>query len=221
MKKITLYSHLLATHFLFSQIGIETTSPTRTLDINGDLRIRTTEITNNESAAKDSILVVDNMGNSKRISSKTVVNSYLKTAIKGQFSSGSLVDLNLLSNRAKIPFNLTEFDSNSEFNTTTNTYVAKQDGIYSISAQIKANTTVGVATNFGIAITKNGTIINRNSFANISVLSINVTPPVRQVTTLVELDINDTIIFEIISDLASVSILGTSEDCFFTIQQIR
>ncbi|NHN27701.1 hypothetical protein FIA58_018625 [Flavobacterium jejuense] len=221
MKKNTLYLLLLTTTFLFSQVGIETSNPTKTLDINGDLRIRTTEITTNESAAKDSILVVDNLGNSKRVTSKTVVNSYLKTAVKGRFSSSSTVNLSLTSNKAKITFDFVDFDTNSEFNTTTNTFTAKQDGIYSIKAQIKANSTVGITTDFGIAISKNGTVINRNSFANISVLTTNVTPPVRQVETLVQLTTGDTIIFEIVSNLASVSILGTSEDCFFIIQQVR
>ncbi|MVO07579.1 hypothetical protein GOQ30_00205 [Flavobacterium sp. TP390] len=221
MKNCILIILFLFTTCIYAQVGIETTNPTATLDINGDLRIRSTTLTTNLTAAKDSIIVVDNVGNSKRVSSKTVVNSYLKTVIKGQFSSGALVNLNLLSNRVKIPFDLIQFDANSEFNTTTNTFTAKQDGIYAIKIQIKSNSTVGVSTNFGVAITKNGTIINRNSFANISVLSTNVTPPVRQVESLIELTTGDTVIFEIVSDLASVSILGTSEDCFFTIQQIR
>ncbi|WP_130736481.1 hypothetical protein [Flavobacterium sp. J27] len=221
MKNFTLLVSFLLTTCLYAQVGIETTNPTSTLDINGDLRIRSTTLTTNLTAAKDSIIVVDNIGNSKRVSSKTVVNSYLKTVIKGQFSSTSLVSLNLLSNRVKIPFDFIQFDANTEFNTATNTFTAKQDGIYAVKVQIKSNSTVGVATNFGVAISKNGTVVNRNSFANISVLSTNVTPPVRQVESLIEMTTGDTIIFEIVSDLLSVSILGTSEDCFFTIQQVR
>ena len=175
----------------------------------------------NEPAAKDSILVVDNFGNVNRTSSKKVVNSYLKTVVKGKFSSSSVVNLSLISNKVTIPFDAVDFDINSEFNTTTNTFTAKQDGIYSIKIQIKSDATVGIATNFGVAISKNGSIISRNNFANISLLSTNVTPPIRSLESLVQLNTGDTINFNIVSDLISVSILGTSEDCFFTIQQIR
>ncbi|MEQ3690527.1 MAG: hypothetical protein ABNG98_03315, partial [Flavobacterium sp.] len=205
----------------FAQVGIETTEPSKTLDVNGEVRIRTTPATMNESAVKDSILVVDNLGNVNRASSKNVINSYYKTFVKGHFSTSTPYSLNLSSGKAKITFDYSEFDVNSEFNTTTNTYTAKQDGIYFVSVQIKANSTVGVANNFGVAITKNGTVLNRNSFANISVLSVNVSPPVRQVTTLIELNTNDTITFEVVSDLSIVQILGNSEDSFFTIYQVR
>ena len=206
---------------IFAQVGIETTTPTKTLDVNGEMRVRFTTSNLNEPAAKDSILVVDNLGNVYRTSSKKVVNSYLKTVIKGKFSSSSIVNLSLISSKVVIPFDAVDFDINSEFDTSTNTFTAKQDGIYTIKIQIKSDATVGVATNFGVAITKNGTVLNRNSFANISVLSVNVSPPVRQVTTLIELNTNDTITFEVVSDLSIVQILGNSEDSFFTIYQVR
>ena len=221
MKKITFIALFLLPLSIIAQVGIETTTPTRTLDVNGEMRVRFTSSNLNEPAAKDSILVVDNFGNVNRTSSKKVVNSYLKTVIKGKFSSSSIVSLSLISSKVVIPFDAVDFDINSEFNTSTNTFTAKQDGIYTIKIQIKSDATVGVATNFGVAISKNGTITSRNSFANISLLSTNVTPPIRSLETLVQLTTGDTINFNIVSDLINVSILGTSEDCFFTIQQIR
>ena len=222
MNKTTSILFFLFFNFTQSQVGIGTTNPTRTLDVNGDLRIRSTLLTTNETAAKDSILVVDNNGNSKRVTSKNVVNSYIKSFVKGYFSSSSTINYSLTAGRVKLTFNASDFDMNSEFNTTTNTFTAKQAGIYSVSVQIKANSTfVGATNNFGVAISKNGTIINRSNYANISVLSINVTPPTRQVDALIQLNINDTITFEVISDLATVGILGNSEDTYFSIYQIR
>lgn len=219
-KKILLI--LILTYFpLLAQVGIGTSSPTKELDVNGEFRVRTIPLTTNEPAAKDSVLVVDNLGNLKRISSQNIVNSYLKSAIKGSFSTSSTVSLNLISNKVKIPFDNAEFDVNSEFNTTTNSFVAKQNGIYSIKVQIKSTSAVGAATNFGVAIVKNGTVVSQNSYANLSVLSINVTPPIRSSETLVSLAAGDDITFNIVSDLLNVSILGTSEDFYFTIQQIR
>lgn len=72
-------------------------------------------------------------------------------------------------------------------------------------------------------ILKNGTAICRNSFANIGVFGVNVTPPVRQTSTLVALNVGDTIQFQIEGSIAlgSVDLLGSSEDSSFSIYQIR
>lgn len=111
---------------------------------------------------------------------------------------------------------------NSEFNTYNTTFTAKQASIYNVALQIKANnSSIGVNTNFGIGIAKNGTIINRENYATISIFATNVTPPTRQIETLVALEINDTISFQIIANLLTVVILGNSEDLFFTIYQLR
>lgn len=210
---------------VFAQVGIGTTTPTTTLDVNGQLRIRTTNNTITNSAPKDSIIVVNDLGVFQRTTSKAIINSYLKTALKGSFSSSAIVNLSLLTGSVKISFDSAEFDINSEFNSTTNTFTAKQNGIYAINIQIKSDPTVGVATNFGVAILKNGVIIAKNSYANVGVtilaVETNVTPPVRSIQTIVELNATDTITFSIVSDLINVKLLGTKEDCFFSIHQIK
>lgn len=205
----------------FGQVGIGTTTPTTQLDVNGDLRIRTSVLTNRLSAAKDSILVVDDVGNVSRVSSKTVLESNLKSCVKGYFASSSDVTLTLLAGASKIGFDSEDFDLNDEFNTSTSEFTAKQNGIYQVSVQIKATSAIAIATNFGVAILKNGTVINRTSFANIGVLGVNVSPPIRTVTTLVSLNTGDTISFNVLSTLLSLNVLGTREDCNFTILQIR
>jgi hypothetical protein len=225
MKKIYLLFFIFSFISIHSQVGIGTTNPTADLDVNGTLRIRTTNSNLNESAAKDSILVSDNLGNIARISSKQIIESHLKTFIKGNFSSSSSVGLSLTSNTAIIPFNATEFDMNTEYNSTSSVYTAKQDGIYQIYVQIKGSG-VSVATSFGVQILKNGTVISQNSFANvgISVLGIglvNVTPPLRNLQTLTQLTTGDTIQFNVTSNLGSVTLVGNSEDCYFTINQVR
>ncbi|CCG53976.1 Protein of unknown function precursor [Flavobacterium indicum GPTSA100-9 = DSM 17447] len=203
----------------FAQVGIGTSSPTESLDINGTLRIRTIDTSVNLKA--DSILVADRDGVVKRLNAKEILNNTLKTAVKGSFSSSALVNLTLLAGQVKIPFNAIEFDLNAEYNTATNTFTAKQDGIYQIYAQIKADNTLSISTNFGLAIYKNGTLLSRNSFANIGILGINATPPARSAQNLVQLNTGDTITFYVVSTLASVSILGEKEDCYFSILQVR
>lgn len=221
MKKIYLLYFIFYLTPIFSQVGIETTSPTASLDINGNLRVRSSTATINETAAKDSILVTNNLGNVMRISSQKVIQSYFKTCVKGSFTSSSDVSLTLSSGAKKIPFDFIEFDANNEFNTSNSTFTATQGGIYSIDIHIKSTSAVGVALDFGVAIVKNGTVITRDSFANIGILSINATPPVRSSRTLVSLEPGDTITFSVLSSLGSLNILGSKEDCYFTIHQVR
>ena len=221
MKKIYLLYFIFYLTPIFSQVGIETTSPTASLDINGNIRVRSSTATSNETAAKDSILVTNNLGNVMRISSQKVIQSYFKTCIKGSFTSSSDVSLTLSSGAKKIPFDYIEFDSNNEFNTSNSTFTATQGGIYSIDIHIKSTSAIGVALDFGVAILKNGTVITRDSFANIGILSINATPPVRSSRTLISLAPGDTITFSVLSSLGSLNILGSKEDCYFTIHQVR
>lgn len=221
MKKYMLIIFLLTISKGIGQVGVGTTSPTAQLDVNGTFRVRTSVLTNRIAAAKDSILVVDDIGNVSRVSSKTVFESNLKSCVKGSFSSASDVTLTLAAGASKINFDFEDFDINNEFNTATSEFTAKQDGIYQVTVQIKATSAIAVATNFGVGILKNGTVINRTSFANVGVVAVNVTPPIRTVSTLVSLNTGDTISFNVLSTLLSLNVLGTKEDCNFTIQQIR
>lgn len=219
---IILLTSLLFSTIMSAQVGVGTIDPTAALDINGDLRIRSITEETLLDIAQDSILVLSRNGNVNRISSKKVIESTLKTTAKANFGTGgSTISLSILSGEAVIPFNNAEFDTNNEYNTTTYTFTAKQDGIYDIYAQIKASSSISIATNFGLSIAKNGVIVAENSFANISVLSIKVTPPIRNVQTLLQLAENDTVTFKITTSLLSVDLLNNPKDSFFTIHQIR
>jgi hypothetical protein len=221
MKKLSTILLLLSMRVIVAQVGIGTTTPTAQLDVNGTLRVRTSVLTNRIAAAKDSILVVDDIGNVGRVSSKTVFESNLKSCVKGSFTSSSDVALTLLAGSSKIGFDFEDFDINNEFNSATSEFTAKQNGIYQVTVQIKATPAIAIATDFGVGILKNGTVINRTSFANVGVVGVNVTPPVRTLSTLVSLNTGDTISFNVLSTLLSLNLLGTREDCNFTITQIR
>lgn len=225
MKSLVLSLMILFPILGFSQIGIGTTTPTAALDVNGDFRIRTTTSNTRETAAKDSIMVVDAMGNVQRISSKKVIESHLKTFIKGGFVSGSpaTISLSILANSyTTIPFNTIEFDTNSEYNTTTNTFTAKQPGIYSIYIAIKANPGLVAAGDFGVAVFKNGVINAKESYMNVQLLGININPPNRSIQTLMQLNTGDTISFKGYSGgLLTVGILTNGDESYFTIHQVR
>jgi hypothetical protein len=210
---------------IFSQVGIGTTNPTASLDINGNLRIRSIQEETNPKIAIDSVLVMSRDGTVNRIASKVIYESNIKTAIRGSFSGSGDITLTLGSNVATIPFNTLDFDTNSEFNTTTHTFTAKQDGIYQVYAQINSSAALGLATNYGIQILKGSTVIAQQNFANVHIgvlsLSIDVTPPVRSVQTLVQLSEGETISFQLFTNLLSVDLLGSKTDSFFSIHQIR
>lgn len=229
--KLTSLLFLVCPFYLCAQVGIGTTSPTAMLDVNGTLRVRQTDLTTSETSAKDSVLVVNKIGDVYRVSSKTIANSYLKTFVKGSFVTSTDKNLTLSSGTQKVPFDYEEFDTNNEFDTSTNTFTAKQSGIYEIVVQIKANNTLSVASNFGVAIVKattsppTATVVARSAFANIGITvltaTINVTPPVRTTQTLIQLSAGEMIRFNLYSDLVNIGVLGSREDCFFYIHQVR
>lgn len=225
MKLLVFSLMILFPVFGFSQVGIGTTTPTSTLDVNGDFRIRTTTSNTRETAAKDSIMVVDALGNVQRISAKKVIESHLKTFIKGGFASGSpaTISLSILANSyTTIPFNNIEFDTNSEYNTTTNTFTAKQPGIYSVYVAIKANPGLVAASDFGVAIFKNGVINVKESYINVQLLGININPPNRSIQTLLQLNTGDTVSFRGYSGgVLTVGVLTNGDESYFTIHQVR
>lgn len=57
------YIVLLMPTLLFAQVGINTTQPTKTLDVNGQQRIRVRP----QGTTSDSLLVSDNLGNVRRL----------------------------------------------------------------------------------------------------------------------------------------------------------
>lgn len=227
MKSLVLHLLLLFPIIGFSQVGIGTTDPTATLDVNGNFRIRTTTSNTRQTASKDSILVVDALGNTQRTTSKNIIESHLKSFIKGGFVSGSpaSVSLSIAANSySTIPFNTIEFDTNSEFNTTTYTYTAKQSGIYAVYVAIRTNPSLlSLGSDFGVAVFKNGVLSSRESYSNIQVTLVgNVTPPNRSVQTLLQLNTGDTISFRAFSGgLINAGILSNGDESFFTIQQVR
>lgn len=199
-----------------AQVGIGTTEPTATLDINGTLRIREFPEETNVAIAKDSILVISRDGNVSRISSKKVIESSLVTSIKGHIESSTNVSIPVIDGVVQIPFNDMDFDMNNEFDTSTATFTAKQDGIYHVFAQIKTRTTIAVSQQVGIMILKNGSVISKNSYANVGI-----SPPIRSTQSLVKLNANETIIFKIASSLETISMYSNKDESYFTIHQIR
>lgn len=203
-----------------AQVGIGTTSPTATLDVNGNIRLRSTIVESNLQTIKDSILVISRNGTVNRVSAKNIFESNIKSVVKGNFLSNGSVSIAIASGSKLIKFDDLAIDLQNEYDPTTGLFTAKQDGIYRVSLNLHAGG-ISIATNFGAGIYKNGILVAQNSFANIGVVLANVTPPVRNVSTIVQLNANETLSFKVLASLLNVGISGDNTQTFFTIEQIR
>jgi len=209
---------------LCAQVGINTTIPQATLDIEGNIRIAQTN-EGSDLAARDSILVIDGNQILRVVTSKKLLSNLQKSIVKGNLSAADGVSIS--SGETLIPFNTTELDIKNEFNTTTSEFVATDPGIYRVSAQIKQD--VLTAGDFGLSIYKvnhsgTETLLTRERYLNLNVslltLNLNVSSPMRRVETITSLAAGERIRFKTNSAIG-LSISGSNSDTFFIIEQIR
>ncbi|MEL0651004.1 hypothetical protein V6246_06180 [Algibacter sp. TI.3.09] len=216
-----------------AQVGIGTTSPEAMLDVNGTFKLRSTINESDINIIKENILVTSSSGMVNTIMSSDVIDAALPTMVKASFSSAGDISHILSLGACTLQFNQEEIDNNNEFDTSTNTYTAKQGGVYTIGAQVKLNTSlIAVNTDIGIGIYKNGTLIAEQRFISVIVSiplgsDIEVSSPIRSVTATTDLATGDSIEFKITAidilgiPLSSISILGGNVESFCSIYQIR
>lgn len=222
MKKYLLFQMLLFPLLAISQVGVGTTTPQAMLDVGGDLRVQTVS-DGTVLAAETSVLIVDGTDSNivKKVPSKDIVNSYLKSLVKGNFlgSSAGITITSLSWNT--IPFDNEDIDENNEYDTALYDFTASQDGVYEVYSQIKVDPiSVG---DFGIGIFKvvsgTETEIAQENYIGVQVLGISVSSPYRRASTVVMLNAGESIRFKVYS-LVSVTLTGGGNS-FFTIKQIR
>lgn len=205
---------------LFSQVGINTTNPAATLDVEGNIRVAILE-EGSSLSARDSILVMDGNQIVRLVSSKQIFSNVDNTLVKGYVNSGSSISLS--SGNSIIPFSSTEFDIKNEFDTTTGEFIATESGIYKVSVQIKQD--VVSVGDFGLSIYKvntsgTETLIARERYVNLSLLGLNLSSPVRKVETLIFLSPTEKIRFKTNSSVG-LTISTASSETFFIIEQVR
>ncbi|MEC3874786.1 hypothetical protein [Chryseobacterium salviniae] len=89
MKKTIQILIMFSFHLILAQVGINTTSPTATLDVNGNIRVRQAKNLAGLNSAKDSILVIDNSGFFNRVSADMVL-SQAGTGLIGVVTDGTV-----------------------------------------------------------------------------------------------------------------------------------
>tara|TARA_B100000953_G_scaffold245456_1_gene207382 strand:+ start:152 stop:847 length:696 start_codon:yes stop_codon:yes gene_type:complete len=231
MPKILLLFSLFLTCFIaHSQVGIGTTDPHPDvmLDVNGGLRIRSYN-DGSDDAAKDSLAVLDGRGVVHRIATSTLLANMDKSLVRAGVSnsSGALINISI-SGEQRVRFDNESFDVKDEYDRSTGIFTASSSGIYRITAQIRSSTSLLSAGDLGIAIYKNDasrttyTKIAEENYVNVEVLGIKVSPPVRTVSTLVQLGAGEEITFRVIS-LLTLSLASSSNgnSTFMTIEQVR
>lgn len=215
----------LAISPVLSQVGINTEDPQASLDVNGDLKVRTVVVDNTSS----SVLVLD--GNNVVHQNTALLGLSTKSFVEATGATAiTLLDLVLLSGWNKIPFSTEEFDEHNDYNnTTTYEFTAPQAGIYNIYVQLE---TTGVVTagEVGVAIFKKAfgastyTMLAQESYLNVSInvlgIGVGVSPPTRNVQRLVKLAKGDVITFGAKVPLLSVTLVGGSKS-FFTIEHVK
>lgn len=214
---------------LFSQVGINTTSPTATLDVNGTLKVRQTPMA---TALPGYQILALNQGSTEVyamdpqvIINATGVNTSVYTAKK---TTGiSLLSLGLFPGGFQ-PVNFVAADRNignaSYFTDADGSYNIQSTGVYAIGfafrygSGLQASLLSG-APGIGIARTRSGvsTIIDSRPFSGINLaLAVNLTLSDSSINSLYSFQANDKVSFGLVdSGNISVGLLGSSIASFY------
>lgn len=137
MKKyFSLFVVFVLTNILHAQVGINTATPKSTLDINGNLKIRTMPVVSTYPSSDQIILLVDkNTTNGdfevKQISADILFNNQAYYASKS--GGWSLLDLGLGNSWSKINLTgATDTKIGVQSHFTNGVYTAPQSGVYSV-----------------------------------------------------------------------------------------
>lgn len=208
----------------WSQVGINTVNPTAMLDVNGNFRLGVADMCLGTSCG-DSLLVRNSGGYVQTVSRDQVLNLSAKSYVSGTGQNSTiLLSVSGITNWLKIIFDKKLIDEHNDFNMSTNTFTAPNNGIYAVYVQVEVSSLVS-ADDLGVGIAvKNGAaapaIVAEESYVNVSALGINVSSPTRKTETIVALNAGDQVFFCVKTTLASLSLVSGSSS-LFNIYQIK
>ncbi len=208
----------------FSQVGIGTDTPTAMLDVAGQVRIRTAPLGTTRQA-QDSVLVVDGKGYVHMAPSN--ITSNLVSFVKASSgSSGGILGVTLLSGWNKIAFNTEEFDTNNDYDSTTDyVYTAPKDGIYDIHARYEASITGLLSASIvSLGIFKQvgaGTPVLLTSDSALVAALLGTSTNTREVQMMAKLNANDKIYFGAQAPLSATVLSSSSDKSYFTVVQVH
>ncbi|WP_186991923.1 hypothetical protein [Constantimarinum furrinae] len=122
----------------------------------------------------------------------------------------------LLPNGAtKIMFDTTVFDTNSDFDTTNNRFVAPRDGYYRVNCALGANNYPEPAGSLYATIYKNGALYQRDNF------SVSANAQHKTIDGVVELNAGEYIEIVAIASPANYLVSSSNVYTFFEVQEIK
>jgi len=227
--KTKLYSMALTAMFAvgYAQIGINTTTPSATLDVNGNAKLRTVPTTTtltgfqvlgiNSSTSEingfDPSLISTGATNPSVYAAKKTAGISLLSL--GLFPSGFRA-VNFLTAERTV-------GSAALFSDTDNTYTVPSNGVYQIGFSFRYGTGLQAALlsnspGVGIVRTRAGvaTVIDSRSFSGANLILLSLTISEANLNSLYTLQAGDKISFGLVgSSLLDVGLLGSSVGSFF------
>lgn len=191
-----------------TNVGVGMTPTTgNKLEVNG--KTKTTDFQMTTGAAVNYILQSDASGNA----SWALPNNTI-SIIRATMSGGT--DQTLTNTGwQKVTFNNTVFDTNSEFNTSLNRFVATNAGYYQINAGYHIKST-GSTNQFGI-----GVRINNNFYQETSGFHFGSGIVARNINCIVNLAVGDYVEIFVENTASGLFIDGYSGKTFFEVKQIK
>lgn len=197
------------------------------LDVNGNARVRVAPVLQ-ATESIDKIMVFDsnniiNTVDSNRIFEKS---PYGQSIIKGVGGNGfSVLSFNLLSGWQKVSFPVLEINEGLNFSATNQEFIAPETGIYNVyffleMASLLSTSTLGAGIFKINSGSSTAVLISDESFLNVSVLGVNVSPPVRKTQTIIKLNKGDKIVFGAKVPLADIGLFNNSK-ALFTIWRMK
>ncbi|UAB83033.1 hypothetical protein INR75_12495 [Zunongwangia sp. SCSIO 43204] len=206
---------------LYSQVGVGTEDPQATLDLNGNMKIRTVdEASTINDSLKFLVRDISSTGDYevKEVSGNNLFNSAPIFSAQND-GNWNLLSATLLSSWRAI--DLTSADTRIGDSSLLNNgvYTAPQSGIYRINFEVQMESGISLSAFGGksLALIKNGTSIWERKYfdavrASISGLGITTIPITStNLDTLIELNKNDTVTFAMSSGLLNLSVLGDAK----------
>ncbi|MCT2560652.1 hypothetical protein [Chryseobacterium herbae] len=228
--KTKIYSLFLALSVVpvFSQVGINTSTPSATLDVNGTIKVRDIPLT---PALPGYEILALNTGSSQiaKVDPQLLYSSTVNTSV---YAAKKTTGINLLSlglfpaGFRAVNFVASERSVGSAalFSDTDNTYIIPSDGVYNVAFSFRygSGLQAAILTNTpGIGIFRNragvGTLLDSRSFSGLTIpLLLSLTISESSINSMYSFEAGDKISFGLTGSSAlDIGLLGASVGSFY------
>lgn len=226
--KTKIYSLIaaFATLPLFSQVGINTSTPAATLDVNGTLKVR-------DTPAAPALAGYQILGLNQSSTQVSTVDPQLLIAASRvdpsiysakKVNNVSLLSLGAFGDFKPVNFSSTErtIGSASLFDDTGSAYVIPSTGVYALTYSFRFGTglqasVLASGVGIGLARTRSGTttLIDSRPFTGVSILAAGITISDTSISSLYSFQAGDRITFGFLDPGITLTLLSSSVASFY------